>query len=751
MWGLNGEGLFRMRAPGPTLGLSAIDGPARVERFMARDGLTADTASAMLEDREGNLWVGSTLGLDQFRPANVVAEPELTGSPSFGFGLTASSDGSVYVGTLRSIFRIAPGGRPKLAAKALAETDHICEAADGTLWVLSGGVPLRIRHGEAVSVPVPVLSPIHRSGGNGPAGCVVDHRGVLWLSGTEAGLFSNVGGQWRRRTPATADHWVAAMTLDRQRRLLVWLRSGALARLDDAGRPSEILLRRGGAEVNFLYQGRRDLLLGGVFGLGRLRDGALQLVDPARFPWLADPQGLVETPEGRTWLIGRAGIVSVGTAELERAFADPKMRLDPIILGFEDGLPNVRSLISQNRVVRGGDGRLWFATVGGMVWVDPARLIRNAVPPAVRIRGLVTGGMRHRDPTDLTLAKGTSTLAIQYAGLSFTVPQRVRFRYRLEGVDDGWVDAGSRREAFYTNLGPGTYRFQVIAANNDGVWNPQGATLAFTIPPTFLQSFWFKLLCLMALGLLAWAVYALRVRQLKARLQGRFEVRIAERERIARELHDTLLQSVQGLILRVQGASAGLAPSDPTRGKIEGALDHAEAALIEGRDRVRELRGGTSSIDLAQALCDTAAEIIAGDAPRFELITEGAPRALHGLVGDEVLRIAEEEVRNSVQHADATAIETILTYDPRELRVTIQDDGGGLPDSVLTTGKRDGHYGLIGMHERAARIGGRLTIASRAGAGTDVTISVPARAAYKGHRNRLIDSLRFRKDEVLPA
>ncbi len=137
--------------------------------------------------------------------------------------------------------------------------------------------------------------------------------------------------------------------------------------------------------------------------------------------------------------------------------------------------------------------------------------------------------------------------------------------------------------------------------------------------------------------------------------------------------------------------------------------------------------------------------------PRFKLTTEGSPRALHGLVGDEVLRIAEEAVRNSVQHADATAIETILTYDPRELRVTIQDDGRGLPDSVLTTGKRDGHYGLIGMHERAARIGGRLTIASRAGAGTDVTISVPARAAYKGHRIRLIDSLRFRKDEVLPA
>ncbi len=378
-------------------------------------------------------------------------------------------------------------------------------------------------------------------------------------------------------------------------------------------------------------------------------------------------------------------------------------------------------------MVRGGDGRLWFSTLGGVVWIDPARLHRNRVPPPVAIRALVAGGLRHRDPAQVTLPKGTSRIAIQYTGLSLTLPQRMRFRYRLEGVDDGWVDAGAQREAAYTSLGPGTYRFRVIAANNDGVWNRDGAPLEFTIPPTFLQSSGFKLLCVLAAGLLLWLLHLLRVRQLKARLQGRFEIRIAERERIARELHDTLLQGFQGLMLFFQSVATRIPADSDLREPIEKALDRADKVLVEGRDRVHELRSDAASHDLAQALRDAVAEIIPGDAPRFQLVVEGPQRPLHGLVGEEMLRIAQEAVRNAVQHAQATSIEAILIYGRRDLRLVIRDDGVGIADETLRKGWRDGHYGLVGMRERADQIGGRLVMARRAGGGTEVILSVPGR------------------------
>ncbi|HEY0301012.1 MAG TPA: triple tyrosine motif-containing protein, partial [Rhizomicrobium sp.] len=613
LWGLNGRGVFRARVPREVR--AGPPGGGLVEHFTAKDGLSADTAALLFEDREGNIWVATTLGLDQFRAASVMIEPMLAGRPPFGSGLLGASDGTVYVGTSDAVYRVAPGGAPRLLIGNISEPSHICEAADGSIWIFTLDRALRLRQNRITATTIPVLMPSRSTNGSFLGGCAVDRDGTLWLNGKQSGMFSTKSGEWHGHGAADPDLSVDTMVRGSGGSLLALLNSGNLVRLGTDGKPERILLRRKPSEVNVLYQGRHDVLLGGSFGLGRLQGGTLQIADPTHFPWLADPNSMAETPQGQIWLFGRAGIVGLPAADLERAFRDPRARLEPTVLGFEDGLPNVRSLLSQPGVVRGGDGRLWFATVGGVVWIDPARLAHNRLPPPVHIRGLVAGDVRYRDPRHLKLVKGTSNLAIQYTGLSLTMPQRVRFRYRLEGVDADWIEAGTRREAYYTNLGPGTYRFRVVAANNDGVWNRAGATLDFTIPPTFLQSIWFKLLCALALGALALAAYALHVQQLKARLQSHFEVRIAERERIARELHDTLLQSVQGLVLFVQSIGQRIPPDSDLRQPIEKALDRADAALDEGRARVRDLRSNTASHDLAQALYDTAAGIVTGETP----------------------------------------------------------------------------------------------------------------------------------------
>lgn len=474
LWVVNGQGLFRLRTPGDALALPADARAARVERLTAKDGLTADTTTPLIEDREGNIWVGTTLGLDQFRNVSVVSEPKFATTPPSGFGLLRSSDGAVYVGTGDTVYRVAPGGQPQAVAEHVANPNLICEGAGGTIWAFTDAQRIRITRGGVKRMPAPDIAAI-RAGRAVLTTCALDNRGVLWVSAQEAGSFTTTSGEvWQHHPPIQENVWFQDIVPEKNGRLIAWLTSGILTRVDANGQPDQVVLRGLLSTAPFTYQGRHDLLVGGSFGIGRVRQGALQSLDRERFPALADANGLVETPEGQTWLISKAGIVGVGTADLERAFGDPRTHLNQTILSFEDGLPNVRAFNGQIPMVRGGDGRIWFVTVTGVAWVDPARLARNPVPPPVRIRALVADGQRYRDPAQLTLAKGTSNLAIQYAGLSLTIPQRVRFRYRLEGVDRNWVDAGARREAYYTNLGPGTYRFRVIAENNDGIWNREG-------------------------------------------------------------------------------------------------------------------------------------------------------------------------------------------------------------------------------------------------------------------------------------
>jgi signal transduction histidine kinase len=312
----------------------------------------------------------------------------------------------------------------------------------------------------------------------------------------------------------------------------------------------------------------------------------------------------------------------------------------------------------------------------------------------------------------------------------------VFFRYRLDGVDNDWQNVGARREAYYTKLRPGQYKFHVIASNNDGVWNEAGASLDFAIAPTYYQTTWFRATCVAAFLVFLWGLYRLRLYQLAQRFNIRLEERVNERTRIARELHDTLLQSFHGLLFRFQAVS-DLLPERPVEAKqiVESVVEQAAEAITEGRDAVQDLRSSTAvTHDLAAAITVLGQELAASESSNhcaaFRIEVEGTPRDLHPILRDEVYRIAGEALRNAFNHAQARQIEVEIRYDERQLQLLVRDDGTGLDPAVLSEEGRPGHWGLHGMRERAKLVGGRLDVWSRLDSGTELELSIPASRGY---------------------
>jgi len=330
-------------------------------------------------------------------------------------------------------------------------------------------------------------------------------------------------------------------------------------------------------------------------------------------------------------------------------------------------------------------------------------------------------------------------IAFSFIGLSLAIPERVKFRYRLDGFDHDWSDPVSAGEAIYTNLSPGPYRFRVMASNSDGVWNSVEGVIEFQIAPAFWQTWWFRLLVLLAFALTVVALYRFRLHQLTRQLSVRFEARLAERTLIAQELHDTLLQGFLSASMQLDVAVDQLPESSPLRPRLVRVLDLMRQVTEEGRNALRGLRlSNNSSQDIAVALSSINQELKSGEEIGFRVIVEGSPRSLHPIVRDEVYRIGREAVVNAFRHSVAKHITVQVSYLENQLRLLIGDDGCGINSEVLESG-RDGHWGLSGMRERAERIKARLKVRSRVGSGTEVELSVPTKVAYQIQRsNRLL-------------
>jgi signal transduction histidine kinase len=713
-----------------TQGIYRIHGET-VDQFSSVDGLSGDFVNQFLEDREGTLWVATTRGLDAFHDRGVV-----TLSTREGLGLdqvisvSAVRDGTVWVGGPGGLDAVRNAGVTSIHLPG-SDVTSVFEDRTGTLWVgINNTLTIR-NHDRFEPIDIPDAD---------PKGIVTslaeDVNGNVWaeVRGSPSKL---IRIQDRRVRDVFVEPGVPAATrlaADPEGGVWLGLRSGNLARFrngvvetfpfkrDSSATPpaapiSQLAVRHDGS-----------VLAAATFGLMGWRQGTTRLMTVSNGLPCDRIDAVVEDDQATVWLATPCGLLGLAPEEVNEWWRDPKVTVHPRILDSLDGWEPGEVYFQP--AARSADGRLWFANQSAAQVVDPNRLPHNTLPPPVHIEGIVADRKEFLPEAGLRLPPLTRDLQINYTALSLVAPQKVRFRYRLEGHDTDWQDAATRRQAFYNDLPPGDYRFRVIACNNDGLWNDAGDSLSFTIAPAWYQARLFRAACLI-FGILAlWAVYRLRVRQIKAAAATRFNERLAERTRVARDIHDTLLQTIQGSKMVTEDALEHAAEPGRLRTAIEQLDNWLARATREGRAALNSLRAAsTEGHDLIEALKRAAEDETAANALSVTCTSAGEARDIHPIVADEAYRIAHEAVRNAAIHARASKLLLELEYGER-LILRITDDGMGMDSALLEQG-RPGHFGLQGMRERAAHIEGKLTITSAPGAGTVVTLIVPGGIAFQ--------------------
>ncbi|MEJ0084516.1 MAG: triple tyrosine motif-containing protein [Pseudomonadota bacterium] len=700
-------------------------------------GQRAYFTNSTLEDREGNIWLGTSAGLIRLREPAVIRVALPLGPSTMATG----ADG-VWIGTVRKALFRSTGSRlipVEPPPGAATEQEFTCFYTDprGDLWIGSLDRIWNLRNGRWRSIKRPSELRSPGAGSGSIQAMAMDREGALWVSVVRGDVYRVEGNEWIPRGgsgglpagPATV------LKSDEQGRLWLGYVDGRLARLEN-GRVTLFGAAHGldgGAVLAVTVRGSR-VWVGSERGLVWFDGAAFHPVVSAANLRLAAVTGIAELPGGDVWLNTADGAVHLDAAEIAKLGTNPAHAVTGTVLDSLDGMPGAPvSLRPVPTLAISNDGKVWFTTGDGVAWTDPGYRPRNTIIPTVYVKSVQADGTNHDAFTlsgALRLPAKTRNLEIAYTALSLTVPERVHFKYRLEGHESAWQDVGTRRQAFYNDLKPGRYRFHVIASNNDGLWNKTGAAIDLLVPPTFTQTGWFTALWVLgALGLLL-LVFSWWLRQAKTQLRLRLEERIVERERIARDLHDTFLQGVQGLMLRFQLAMDRIPAHEPARALMEDALERADEVLVDGRRKVTNLRASTiEDGDLPEALRLLGSEMMRDLGARFELSVEGSPRELHPVVREEAFRIAAEAITNAFRHAHATRIDARIAYGRSSVLLEVKDDGQGFDSRKLAPA---GHWGLKGMQERAARIRARLLVTSRPDEGTTIELHIPGKVAFKG-------------------
>jgi ligand-binding sensor domain-containing protein/signal transduction histidine kinase len=638
--------------------------------YTTRDGLSGDFVRCVFQGANGELWVGTDgAGLNRRKATGFQHYSAADGlSSNVILSLAGGAGDDVWVGTPDGL-NLLHQGRVKRFTSADGLPDDFVRSLysdrDGTLWIGT-------RHGLA-----------HLAGDKFTSFSSLD------------GLASDFIGAILRAGP---DLWIGT--------------AGGLSRLRD-GNFTNYTVKQGLSNntVTAIAPDAQGALWLGTNGggLDRLRDGKIEPL-----PWKGLPgtiYGVLEDGSGHLWLSAKTGIFRVALAGgAVTAY------------GTADGM-NIRECSGEGHPAawKLADGSLWFATLDGVSVIDPEHAPENHAPPVVVERILVNDHALN-PAGDLTLKAGANRLEFQYAGLSFVAPQKVQYRYQLEGFDRGWIEAGTRRAAFYTNLPPGSYRFRVIAANNDGVWSPAGASFGLRLLPHFYQTWWFYSALTLAFLLLGYLIYRWRVLQVEAQ----WGAVLRERGRIAREIHDTLAQGFVGISVHLELAARLLAgPAEAVREPLDQARALARAGLEEARTSIWNLRSQPSEAeDLPSRLSRSCTRMANGSESKVYLQVKGTYRPVERKIEEELLRIGQEAVTNAVRHAAADRIEVQLIYETARVSLRVEDDGRGFTPSA---NGQPGHYGIRGMRERAGEIDAALVLESTPGEGTRIRVEAPLR------------------------
>jgi signal transduction histidine kinase/ligand-binding sensor domain-containing protein len=714
------KGLYRIR-----------DG--HLEHFDTKDGLTGNAISQIFEDREGNIFAVNPQGIDHFRDYAVLTYSESEGLPhGFLTSVATTKDGDLWVGARSGLYRRPADGQSpfkRIPNVPLSEIEDLFRDSSGSIWASGAKKLAYFQNGRFTLVQ-------EEHGGTeiGPVFEILeDAKHQIWVMVDD----QQSGQAWLRRVQDGVVTESYPWPGPSSRHFMT------SARPNPAG---GIWATTMAGELAWFHQAHYDLLslppeIGHVLavepdalGLWLKTDLYTAYLQNGAVHTLSTDNGLpcnrlhhfIVDRDGTNWFAMFCAYVQIAPSELERWRADSSAQVNARIF---DALDGADPGTSNSTPALDTKGRLWFTNFHAIQSIDPAHLPKNTLVPPVYIEEVTAD--RHRYPVGapIDFPAETRELDIKYTALSYVIPERVRFRYRLQEQNAQWIDAGMRREAFYNDLQPGTYTFQVIASNNDGVWNERGAVLHFRIVAAWYQMIWFKVALVAMCVSIAALLYFIDRRNYIALLRMRFNERLEERTRLARELHDTLLQTIMGSKMMVNAARKALSDTAGTESSLEIISRSLDRATMEGRAALDALRGsGVDTIDLELAM-RAAASGWMPKSMQLESVVGGIPRPMHRAVFDEVYRIGEELIRNACRHSGGTMLEIELRYG-KYFTLIVRDNGRGLDPQILNTGK-PGHFGLAGMRERAARIRGRLTMTTPGQSGAEFVLTVPGRVIYR--------------------
>ncbi len=725
LWvGTDADGVFRVHG-------NAVDHYARTE------GLSSDYVRALFEDREGILWAATSKGVDKFHDPPITTFSVMEGlAKDWAVGILASRDGTIWVANAESLDHIEKNGSISSIRTGSglpgSQVSSLLEDRAGNMWVGVDDGLYVFKNGHFRRLPEPNHQPLGLV-----FDLIEDVHGNIWAecAGTGKGKlvrirdfqvqqeFSRSQIPTGRLAPdPQGGIWIGSWNGD-----LTLFRDGVLKKFPAGSKASPL--------TNQIIAGADGSVLAAFDdGLVGLRQGKVQRMTTKNGLPCEGVISFIQDKEKRWWLNTQCGVVEFPDSEIQRWWASPEAAIQVRFYDVLDGArPTVRPAFKS--AANSSDGRVWFVNSGVVQMLDPSRLSQKAPLALTYFESVTVDRKEFQATPNLKIPPNPRDLQIDYTSPTFSIPQKVKFRYRLDNYDRDWRDAGTRRQAFYTALPPGTYSFRVIAANSDGVWNDDAATMDFSVAPAYYQTNWFRALCATVFLALLWAAYQFRVRQLHHEFAMTLEARVSERTRVARDLHDTLLQSAHGLLLRFQTVSQ-LLPDRPIEAKenLDNAIDQTANFITEARDEVQGLRDSTvQNNDLALAISTLGQELgtdSANDRPVLRVALEGEARNLHPILRDEIYKIAAEALRNAFRHAQARQIEVEIRYDNEQFRLRVRDDGKGVDPAILSRQASEGHYGLPGMRERATLIGGKLVVWSEVDAGTEVELRVPASAVY---------------------
>ena len=714
----------------------------KVDRFSSADGLSNDSVTGFYEDQERNIWIATSEGIDCFRNVRVTTFSTRQGlSTNLVDSVLAARDGTIWIGNQGALESLRgdrlssiqfPDGLLRQQVTSLFE-DHA-----GRLWV---GIEDRLYVYENGK-----FDPIRRSNSN-VIGAVIaiteDRDNNIWAEvlGSPMRLLRIQDRAVREELPVPRMPAASSLGADPQDGIWMGLVNGDLARyrqgrLDtfSSGNAAKSPVRQ------ILVRADGSVLAATSSGLTEWQNGIMRTLTSQNGLPCNGLYALVSDNNNALWLYAQCGLIKIADAELREWWDGSKSSVKADTFDVFDGA-RPSYAVFQPHAARSPDGRLWFANSNVVQMIDPNHLEVNALPPPVHIEQIIADRVNYSGGGQISLPALTRDLEIDYTALSFVVPQKVRFRYRLENHDPDWQEPGIRRQAFYSDLRPGKYRFHVIACNNDGIWNEQGAILDFRIAPMWYQTMSFRILCLVSFIVIGSILYRIRVLQVAKAIGVRFDERLAERTRMARELHDTFLQTIQGSKFVVDdGLEEPLDPEKMHRalGQVSGWL---EQAIAEGRAALNSLRSSTTlKNDLGPALRRAAEGGVVPDGMAVSVSVIGDARELHPIVRDELYRIGHEAIQNAKAHSHGSFLGIDLAYG-RDLVLHVKDNGVGIDPGFAISG-REGHHGLQGMRERAARIQGRLTILSSADSGTDISVIVPGSVSFLHSEGGIFSRLR---------